>query len=199
MGDLATMAEDVFAAWQTDRAAGLDSIMLAPTRDLVSELNQQARGHRLAQQSEIDPAGSHHRAGIDRVRRLADGNEASIDELIITRENDRGLRTSATDWVKNGGRWTILEIHDGGDLSVQHTQHRRTDAEKVERAKNALELVKAEKELLAARGPAAPDRLKQIRDELEEAELQARLAKARMVISDPTTSVVEIYSVTPTE
>jgi DNA primase catalytic core len=120
VGDLATMTEEVFAAWQADRAAGLDSIMLAPTRDLVSELNQQARAHRL---DGIDPAGV---ASSGPVRRLADGNEASIGELIITRENDRRLRTSATDWVKNGDRWTVLEIHDGGDLSVQHTQHGRT-------------------------------------------------------------------------
>ncbi|GAA3519159.1 MobF family relaxase [Nocardioides daeguensis] len=120
VGDLATMTEDVFAAWQADRAAGLDSIMLAPTRDLVSELNQQARAHRL---DGIDPADV---AASGPVRRLGDGNEASIGELIITRENDRRLRTSATDWVKNGDRWTVLEIHDGGDLTVQHTQHGRT-------------------------------------------------------------------------
>ncbi|WP_341925243.1 MobF family relaxase [Nocardioides psychrotolerans] len=120
VGDLATMTEDVFGAWQADRAAGLDSIMLAPTRDLVSELNQQARAHRLAQQdadSGSDPG---------RVRRLSDGNEASLGELIITRENDRRLRTSATDWVKNGDRWNVLEIHDDGDLTVQHTRHGRT-------------------------------------------------------------------------
>ena len=120
VGDLATMTGEVFAAWQADRAAGLDSIMLAPTRDLVSELNQQARAHRL---EGIDPADV---AASGPVRRLADGNEASIGELIITRENDRRLRTSATDWVKNGDRWTVLEIHDGGDLTVQHTQHGRT-------------------------------------------------------------------------
>ena len=73
-----------------------------------------------------------------------------------------------------------------------------SDAEKAARAKSALELVKVAKELQAARGPAGVDRLKQIREELEEAELMARLAKARMVISDPTMSVVEIYSVAPT-
>ncbi|TGN65044.1 toprim domain-containing protein [Nocardioides eburneiflavus] len=123
VGDLATMTEEVFAAWQADRAAGLDSIMLAPTRDLVSELNQQARAHRL---EGIDPNGPNNRASGGPVRRLADGNEASIGELIITRENDRRLRTSATDWVKNGDRWTVLEIHDVGDLTVQHTQHGRT-------------------------------------------------------------------------
>ncbi len=120
VGDLATMTEEVFAAWQADRAAGLDSIMLAPTRDLVSELNRQARAHRLDGMDPADVASS------GPVRRLADGNEASIGELIITRENDRRLRTSATDWVKNGDRWTVLEIHDGGDLTVQHTQHGRT-------------------------------------------------------------------------
>ncbi|MEN8674208.1 MobF family relaxase [Nocardioides sp.] len=120
VGDLATMTEDVFGAWQADRAAGLDSIMLAPTRDLVSELNQQARAHRLAQEgadSGLNPGP---------VRRLSDGNEASLGELIITRENDRRLRTSATDWVKNGDRWNVLEIHDDGDLTVQHTRHGRT-------------------------------------------------------------------------
>lgn len=120
VGDLASMTAEVFAAWQADRAAGLDSIMLAPTRDLVSELNQQARAHRL---DGIDPADLASRGP---VRRLSDGNEASIGELIITRENDRRLRTSATDWVKNGDRWIVLEIHDGGDLTVQHTQHGRT-------------------------------------------------------------------------
>jgi len=117
VGDLATMTEDVFAAWQADRAEGLDAIMLAPTRDLVSELNQQARAHRL---DGVDPAA------VGPTRRLADGNEASVGELIITRENDRRLRTSATDWVKNGDRWSVLEIHDGGDLTVQHTRHGRT-------------------------------------------------------------------------
>jgi len=121
VGDLATMTEEVFAAWQADRAAGLDSIMLAPTRELVSELNQQARAHRL-EGLDIgrDPAS------VGPTRRLADGNEASVGELIITRTNDRKLRTSATDWVKNGDRWTVLQLHQGGDLTVQHTQHGRT-------------------------------------------------------------------------
>ncbi|KQY57638.1 MobF family relaxase [Nocardioides sp. Root140] len=117
VGDMATMTKDVFTSWQADRAAGLDAIMLAPTRELVSELNQQARAHRLegADAANVGPS-----------RRLADGNDASIGELILTRTNDRRLRTSATDWVKNGDRWTLLELHDAGDLTVQHTQHGRT-------------------------------------------------------------------------
>jgi DNA primase catalytic core len=120
VGDLATLSEDVFTAWQADRGRGLDSIMLAPTRELVSELNQRARAHRLRQEqgSAGTPPGP--------AARLADGNEASIGELIITRSNDRTLRTSSSDWVKNGDRWMVLGIHDAGDLTVQHTQSRRT-------------------------------------------------------------------------
>jgi ATP-dependent exoDNAse (exonuclease V) alpha subunit len=95
VGDVATTTEDAFNAWVSDRAAGLDTIMIAPTRDLVAELNRRARAHRL----NGAPASSEVS--------LADGNQASIGDVIITRRNDRRLRLAATDWVKNGDRWTI--------------------------------------------------------------------------------------------
>ena len=47
VGDLAKTTEDAFHAWVFDRAAGLDPIMLAPTRDLVADLNRRARARRL--------------------------------------------------------------------------------------------------------------------------------------------------------
>ena len=65
VGDLATMTEDVFAGWQADRGRGLDAIMLAPTRELVSELNQRARAHRLAGLASASPR---HRDGAHRDR-----------------------------------------------------------------------------------------------------------------------------------
>ena len=49
VGDLAKTTEDAFTAWVSDRSAGLDAIMLAPTRELVAELNRRAREHRLDQ------------------------------------------------------------------------------------------------------------------------------------------------------
>jgi hypothetical protein len=36
------------------------------------------------------------------------------------------LRLTATDWVKNGDRWTITHIGRHGDLAVQHNRSRRT-------------------------------------------------------------------------
>ena len=48
VGDPTTTLDAVFNGWQADRSRGLDAIMLAPTRELVSRLNRQARNHRLA-------------------------------------------------------------------------------------------------------------------------------------------------------
>jgi hypothetical protein len=47
VGDIATTTEDAFTAWVLDRSAGLDAIMLAPTRHLVAELNARAHSHHL--------------------------------------------------------------------------------------------------------------------------------------------------------
>ena len=92
---------------------GVDAIMLAPTRELVRALNQRAQDHRLA--------GSASGRQVE----LADGNQASVDDLIITRSNDRRLRVSATDWVKNGDRWTILSLTRTGGLRVRHVRNGR--------------------------------------------------------------------------
>ena len=110
VGDIATTTEDAFTAWVLDRSAGLDAIMLAPTRELVAELNRRARDHRL----DHSPCSSEVR--------LADGNQASVGDVIITRSNDRRLRLTATDWVKNGDRWTITHVSKHGDLTVRHTR-----------------------------------------------------------------------------
>jgi conjugative relaxase-like TrwC/TraI family protein len=114
VGDLAATTQDAFAAWVSDRAAGIDAIMLAPTRNLVDELNRQARDHLLSSY----PAG--------REVRLADGNQASVGDVIITRTNDRRLRLAANDWVKNGDRWTVTRVGRRGDLAVRHNRSHRT-------------------------------------------------------------------------
>jgi conjugative relaxase-like TrwC/TraI family protein len=114
VGDPTTTVDGVFNAWQTDRSQGLDTIMLAPTRELVSRLNQQARNHRLADTTpsqEIE---------------LGDGNAASVGDLIITRTNDRRLRIGTTDWVKNGDRWSVVNLTGTGGVRVRHVRNGRT-------------------------------------------------------------------------
>jgi hypothetical protein len=57
---------------------------------------------------------------------LTDGNQASVGDVIITRSNDRRLRLTATDWVKNGDRWPISHVGKQGDLTVRHTRNHLT-------------------------------------------------------------------------
>ena len=139
VGDLATMTQDVFDAWAADRDAGKDSVMLAPSRDLVATLNHRARAHRLHHDTNPDTPGPGAIEGTEPAGRaapvaapvagsvveLADGNHASAGDLVITRANDRRLRTSASDWVKNGDRWTILHVEPDGSLQVAHTHTHR--------------------------------------------------------------------------
>ena len=106
-----TATGQLLAAWQTDRNTGLDAIMLAPTRDQVAQLNAAARQSRLAG----------HRAG--RETALADGNQASCGDTVLTRRNDRTLISGALAWVRNGDRWTVTHVHHDGSLDVQHLRN----------------------------------------------------------------------------
>jgi AAA domain len=103
-----TATTSLITAWQADRNAGLDALMLAPTRNQVADLNHAARTTRL---NGVTPG---------REIILADGNPASDGDVIITRRNNRTLTTSSTAWVRNGDRWAITQIHPDGGLDVQH-------------------------------------------------------------------------------
>ena len=46
--------------------------------------------------------------------------------MIITRTNDRRRRLTATEWVKNGDRWTITHIGRHGELTVRHNRSQLT-------------------------------------------------------------------------
>jgi len=115
VGDLTTVTDHAYTAWSTDRAAGLDSIMLAPTRELATGLNIRARHDRLTR---LQDAG----ATVGQQTTLADGAFVSSGDTIITRRNNRRLRTTATDFVKNGDRWTVTVANDDRSLDVVHAQ-----------------------------------------------------------------------------
>lgn len=115
VGDETTVTDHAYRAWSTDRANGLDAVMLAPTRDLVSTLNARARTDRLA-------------VATDKIGRevlLADGNRASAGDTIITRANDRELPISSSDWVKNGDRWRVATVARGGAVVAVHLDTNR--------------------------------------------------------------------------
>ncbi|WP_157514885.1 MobF family relaxase [Nocardioides sp. J54] len=107
VGDQETVLDEVFDAWQREQNAGRDCLMLAPTHELVRELNERARSARLG---DAAPALE---------VRLRDGTNASVGDVVLSRRNDRRLGVSSTDWVKNGDRWTVTDIRNG-HLTVRH-------------------------------------------------------------------------------
>src|SRR5262249_29947719 len=109
-GDVDTCLGQVLGTWEAERTEGRECLMLAPTRDLVARLNRSARTARLG--------GAIPAAEVE----LADGNRASVGDIVLTRHNDRRLRTSVTDWVKNGDRWTVTGVAMDGSLNARHLQ-----------------------------------------------------------------------------
>ena len=102
------MVKAAHDAWRRDLRDGNESLLIAPTRELVTELNRVARA---ARQVEGAPA-----AGGPEVE-LRDGTVCSIGDRIISRKNDRKL-TAGTRWVRNGDRWTVAAVHPDGSLTA---------------------------------------------------------------------------------
>jgi len=107
-GETGSMINAAYEAWQTDRAAGRSSLMIAATTDTVSQMNQRAR-------SDLIKIGTVQEDGVG----LHDGTTAGAGDLIVTRLNDRRLITSSRGWVKNGDRWQVTDRFEDGSLAVR--------------------------------------------------------------------------------
>jgi conjugative relaxase-like TrwC/TraI family protein len=130
VGSIATVTDDAYSAWSADRAAGKDALLLAPTRELVAELNTRARTDRLADTD----------TKVGREAVLADGLRASVGDIVRTRSNDRRNPLSQTDWVRNGDRWTVEKVGRDGSLRVRHLELGRTVTLDADYVQSATEL-----------------------------------------------------------
>jgi len=110
VGDPATVLDQAYAGWAADRADGLDAVMLAPTTQAVTALNDRARTDRLA--AADTPPG--------REVTLRTGSSASAGDMITTRRNDRRLVLTRNDWVRNGDRWRVRDVGADGSVRAQH-------------------------------------------------------------------------------
>lgn len=109
-GAPAAVREQGYAGWIADHLRGRDTVMLAATHEIVTQLNDQARADRLAR---ADTPASLETA-------LTDGLFASVCDLVCTRHNNPRLRLGERDWVRNGYRWTVTDIHPDGSMTVTH-------------------------------------------------------------------------------
>ena len=96
----------VHAWWDTIQAGGTAS-MMAPTNDAVIELNRRAQLRRRVA-GEID----------DGPGLVVGPYEVHVGDQIVTRDNNRRIRTDRDLMVKNRDRWTVVEIEPDGGLTV---------------------------------------------------------------------------------
>lgn len=106
-GDAETMLDAIYEAWRSDRDAGLRTLMIAGTGEMVAQLNERARAD-LIETGHVEADGL----------RLHDGTTAGVGDLVVTRLNDRRLSTGRA-WVKNGDRWQVMHRYDDGSLAVR--------------------------------------------------------------------------------
>jgi conjugative relaxase-like TrwC/TraI family protein len=107
-GTTEDMEAGILTAWAATRARGEEVAMMANTTDTVHRLNQAAQQARITL-GELDPTGPRLRAG-DR--------QLLVGDQVVTRRNDRTLRTERGVMVKNRDHWTIDTIHPEGTVTV---------------------------------------------------------------------------------
>lgn len=108
-GTTEEMMGAAYLAWAADVRAGRSTILVAEAAETVKVLNRRARADRIVGGG---PAGSIE-------VNLVDGTQASEGDLVITRKNDRRLRTLRGGWVRNGDRWRIAHVAKDGSMQVQ--------------------------------------------------------------------------------
>ena len=101
------MLDDALAAAAQADAQGRTVLLAAADRRTVNELNARTRAERVS-------TGDVRATGIA----LSDGLTGGVGDRVVTRRNNRRLRTS-DGFVRNGDLWTIAAVLPDGGLRVQ--------------------------------------------------------------------------------
>ncbi len=107
-GDRAEVLAACYEAWTADTEAGKSSLMVAHDNGTVRELNRLARADRVA-------AGHVAAEGFA----LADGSVAGQGDMVVARRNDRHLRLSDGEWVRNRDRFVVTGTQEDGSMTVR--------------------------------------------------------------------------------
>jgi conjugative relaxase-like TrwC/TraI family protein len=102
------MEVEIIESWQQAREQGETVALMANNTDTVTRLNQLAQQARI-QTGELDPKAP---------RRRVRGLQLLVGDEVVTRRNDRRLRTDQGLMVKNRDHWTITNIHRDGSITI---------------------------------------------------------------------------------
>jgi ATP-dependent exoDNAse (exonuclease V) alpha subunit len=107
-GTIEQMETDIIAAWQEARDRSETVALMANNTDTVDRLNQFAQDRRIATR-DLDPTGHCLRIGEAKMQ---------VGDEVVTRRNDRTLRTDRGLMVKNRDHWTITRIHPDHSITL---------------------------------------------------------------------------------
>ena len=107
-GTTVEMETAIVESWAEARLRGETVALMAPTNHTVHWLNHQAQQHRI-ETGELDPHAPalHH-----------DDQQLLVGDEVVTRRNQRNLRTDRGVMVKNRDHWTIRHIYPDGAVTV---------------------------------------------------------------------------------
>ena len=106
-GTLDDHLDTIAETWTRCRDAG-ESLSIVTTRnEHVAAINTRIQQHRL-DNGELEPTTATR----------IDGDWAMVGDIVVTRRNDRQLRTTVGEPVRNRERWTITNTSDTGDITV---------------------------------------------------------------------------------
>lgn len=114
-GDTEAMIDAAYTAWRNDTLNGVSTVLIADSNESVNALNQRARAD-LILDGTVDAR---------REVALQGDARAGVGDTIITRKNDRRLRTPRG-WVRNGERWMVIDVRDDGSLTARRANSRGT-------------------------------------------------------------------------
>lgn len=107
-GNQTTVETELIATWQTARNQGQTVAILANNNDTVARLNQLAQQSRLMT-GELDIGKPWLKTGDSLI---------FVGDEVVTRRNDRRLRTDQDLMVKNRDHWTITDTHRDRSITV---------------------------------------------------------------------------------
>ncbi len=108
-GKLEQMEDGIIDAWQRARRRGETVALMANSTETVARLNQLAQQTRIHAE-ELDGAAP---------TLLVGGQRLSVGDEVVTRRNDRRLRTDQGHMVKNRDHWTITAIHPDRTVALE--------------------------------------------------------------------------------
>ncbi|MDF1596288.1 MAG: MobF family relaxase [Acidimicrobiia bacterium] len=100
-GTLKQVETDIIAAWEQARHRGETVALMANSTDTVARLNGLAQHTRIMTR-ELDTGAPSMRVGDEWIL---------VGDEVVTRRNDRTLRTDQGLMVKNRDHWTVTEVH----------------------------------------------------------------------------------------